>query len=160
MKSTNPHSEHLVSLAYLAGFLVVTIAVGGIIGVSTAPGVWYAGLEKPDFNPPNWIFAPVWGVLYFAIAVAGWRIWSKAPKSATMRVWGAQLLLNWLWSPVFFTMHLLWPALAIIIAIFCLILLFIKRAYKIDALSAYLFVPYAIWVGFATILNVAIAFLN
>lgn len=148
------------ALAAYGLFIAVTMLVGGAIGVSTAPADWYAGLAKPPFNPPNWIFAPVWSVLYVFIGIAGARIWLKAPKSAAMALWGAQMLANWLWSPVFFTLNLLWPALAIITAILVMILLFIRAAAPIDRVAAWLFAPYAVWVSFATLLNAAIAFLN
>lgn len=141
-------------------FLVVVIGVGALIGTQSVPGAWYESLEKPPFNPPNWIFGPVWFALYAMIAVAGWRIWSIDPRSATMKVWFAQMALNWVWSPVWFIGQMLWPAFAIIIAILALIVAFIVLARRQDALASWLFVPYAAWVSFATLLNLSIAILN
>jgi benzodiazapine receptor len=148
------------SLVLLAVFLAVVIGVGALIGVSTAPGEWYAGLDKPPFNPPNWLFGPVWFALYVMIAIAGWRTFLRAPNSTTMKVWYAQMALNWLWSPVWFSLHLLWPAFAVIVSILALILVFISRTWNEDRTSAWLFVPYAAWVSFASVLNLSIAILN
>ena len=141
-------------------FLVFVIAVGALIGTQSVPGAWYEGLTKPPFNPPNWIFGPVWFTLYAMIAVAGWRIWMIDAGSTTMKIWFAQMALNWVWSPVWFIGQMLWPAFAIIVCILALIVVFIISARKLDPLAAWLFVPYLAWVGFATALNLSIAVLN
>ena len=148
------------ALILLAVFLVVVIGVGAVIGVTTAPGEWYAGLAKPPFNPPNWLFGPVWFALYVLIAIAGWRTFLSEPSGFGMKLWYGQMALNWLWSPVWFSLHLLWPAFIVIIAILGLILMFIANRWDRDRVSALLFVPYAAWVGFASLLNLAIATLN
>lgn len=148
------------ALILLAVFLAVVIGVGAVIGVSTAPGEWYAGLAKPPFNPPNWLFGPVWFALYVLIAIAGWRTFLSEPSGMGMMLWVGQMALNWLWSPTWFSLHLLWPAFVVIIAIFALILMFIGNRWNRDRVSALLFVPYAAWVGFASLLNLAIATLN
>jgi tryptophan-rich sensory protein len=148
------------ALILLAVFLIVVIGVGAIIGVSTVPGEWYASLAKPPFNPPSWVFGPVWFTLYVLIAIAGWRTFLAEPNGLGMKLWYGQMALNWLWSPTWFSLHLLWPAFVVIIAIFALILAFIFNRWDRDRLSAWLFVPYAAWVGFASLLNLAIASLN
>ncbi len=148
------------SIGLLVLFLAVVIGVGGLIGVNTAPGEWYAGLTKPPFNPPNWLFGPVWGILYIFIAIAGWRTFMTNPTGTGMKLWGGQMLLNWIWSPTWFTLHLLWPAFIVISAILALILLYIANRWNEDRISALLFVPYAAWVGFASVLNLSIAILN
>lgn len=148
------------SLILLAIFLAVVIGVGGVIGISTAPGEWYASLNKPPFNPPNWIFGPVWFTLYVLIAIAGWRTFLREPNGPAMRLWAAQMALNWLWSPTWFTLHWLWPAFIVIAAILALILAFIARTWREDRTSALLLVPYALWVAFASLLNLSIAILN
>ena len=84
----------------LGVFLLVVIGVGALIGTQSTPGAWYEGLAKPPFNPPNWIFGPVWFALYVMIAVAGWRIWMIEPRSGAMKIWFAQMALNWAWSPI------------------------------------------------------------
>lgn len=144
----------------LGVFLVVVIGVGGVIGTQSIPGAWYEGLTKPPFNPPNWIFGPVWFALYVMIAVAGWRIWMIDASSRTMKIWFAQMALNWVWSPIWFIGQMLWPAFAIIVVILALIVAFIVAARKLDPAAAWLFVPYLAWVSLASLLNLSIAILN
>ena len=141
-------------------FIVVVVVVGGVVGISSAPGTWYQSLAKPPFNPPNWIFAPVWFSLYVLIGIAGARTFLRDASSAPMFAWILQMVLNWAWSPTWFTLHLLWPAFALIIAILALIITFIVMTWKRDPVSAWLFVPYALWVAFASSLNLSIAILN
>lgn len=148
------------SLIILALFLAVVMGAGTLIGLTTAPGAWYASLEKPPFNPPNWIFAPVWLALYVCIAIAGWRTYLQAPGGNGMNLWIGQMVLNWLWSPVFFSLHLLWPAFVVIVLMLAVIAGFIADRWKKDRLAAWLFVPYLAWVAFATLLNGAVAVLN
>ena len=97
----------------LAVFVIAVLATGLLVKWLTAPDDWYEGLAKPSFNPPNWIFGPVWTGLYLPIAVAGWRLWCRAPASSAMRLWFAQMGLNWLWSPTFFGLQA--PTFALII---------------------------------------------
>ena len=141
-------------------FLVLVVGGGLAIGASNLPGGWYAGLTKPWFNPPNWIFAPAWTVLYVLIAIAGWRTFLRNPAGGAMLVWWAQLAFNFSWSPVFFRAHLILAALCVIAAMFVLIIAFIAVQWRRDRVSALLFVPYAMWVGFAFSLNTAIYVLN
>jgi len=140
-------------------FLVLVVGGGLAIGASNLPGGWYAGLAKPWFNPPNWIFAPAWTILYVLIAIAGWRTFQRSPGRA-MLIWWAQLAFNFSWSPVFFRAHLVLAALCVIAAMFVLIMGFIAVQWRRDRVSALLFVPYAMWVGFAASLNAAIYILN
>ena len=144
----------------LALFIVVVLGGGTLIGVTTLPGGWYAGLIKPSFNPPNWVFAPAWTLLYLLIAIAGWRIWQRDLRSAAMTAWFIQLGLNFVWSPVFFGAHRIGLALAIIVALLAAILSFIATAWPRDRVASWLFVPYAAWVTFATALNAAVWRLN
>lgn len=144
----------------LALFLFFTVGGGILIGTINLPGEWYAALAKPPFNPPNWIFGPVWTILYMMIAVAGWRSWERRFEGPATQIWFAQLGLNFLWSPVFFSMHLMGFALVIIIVLLVLILLFIRLSWFRDSLAALLFIPYALWVAFASILNASLFILN
>ena len=144
----------------LLAFLVLVLGGGLAVGFLTAPGAWFAGLAKPAFNPPNWIFAPAWTVLYVLIAVAGWRVWQHGRDSRAMRLWLAQLGFNFLWSPAFFTLHQIGLALGIIVLLLITIAGFIAAAWRQDRLASLLFVPYAAWVGFATVLNAALLRLN
>jgi len=141
-------------------FLILVLGGGLLIGYATLPGEWYASLVKPPFNPPNWIFGPVWSLLYVLIAIAGWRTWLREPTGTAMKIWGAQQVLNFLWSPTFFGARLMGPALVIIVLLFACIVLFIARAWNRDRLSGWLFVPYAAWVAFATLLNASLLWLN
>lgn len=144
----------------LALFLVVVLGGGTAIGLATLPGEWYAGLAKPSFNPPNWVFAPVWSTLYVLIAIAGWRSWMKAPYGTAMLAWAVQLALNFLWSPIFFGGHMIGIAFVVILALLASILAFIKLSWPRDRVAAWLFVPYALWVAFAALLNGALWWLN
>ncbi len=144
----------------LALFLILVVGGGLAMGASNLPGGWYDELAKPWFNPPNWLFAPAWTVLYVLIAIAGWRTFQRGRRSPAMLIWWAQLAFNFLWSPVFFRAHLLLAALCVIFAMFGLIMAFITVQWRRDRVSALLFVPYAMWVGFASSLNAAIYLLN
>ena len=144
----------------LALFIALVLGGGTLIGFMTLPGDWYAGLAKPPFNPPNWIFAPVWTLLYILVAVAGWRTWQHEPSGAGMTVWFIQLALNFMWSPVFFGAHMISVALVIIALLLATILVFIVMRWQRDRVAALLFTPYAAWVAFATLLNGSIWYLN
>jgi len=148
------------NLLLLALFLLVVIGVGGLIGTQSIPGPWYEGLNKPPFNPPNWIFGPVWFTLYVLIAVAGWRTFVRDRSGAAMKFWYGQMVLNWAWSPVWFTLQLIWPAFAIILLLLVAIIGFIATVRHGDRLPALLFVPYLAWVSFASLLNLSIGILN
>lgn len=142
------------------GFFVLVVGGGLAIGYLTVPGEWYAQLNKPAFNPPNSIFAPVWAVLYVMIAGAGWRTFERNRSDWSMRSWWSQLGLNFLWSPVFFTAHQIGAALLIILLLFVAIIAFIVMSLRQDRVAAWLFAPYAVWVMFASTLNGAIWLLN
>jgi len=144
----------------LLTFLVLVVGGGLLIGFLTLPGAWYEALQKPSFNPPNWLFGPAWTTLYVLIAIAGWRVWLRDRAGSLMKLWWLQLALNFLWSPVFFGLQLIAPALLVVAAMLVSILAFIGIAWQRDRLAALLFVPYAAWVAFATLLNAAIWQLN
>jgi tryptophan-rich sensory protein len=141
-------------------FLFLVMGGGILIGTLTAPGDWYAALNKPVYNPPNWIFAPVWTTLYVLIAMAGWRQYEAHGTRSLFKLWWVQLVLNFLWSPAFFVFQQPWLALAVILTLCATIALFIIRAWPVDRLSALGFVPYLVWVSFASLLNLSIAALN
>lgn len=144
----------------LLAFLVVVIGVGAFIGTRTAPGLWYEALEKPPFNPPGWVFGPVWFTLYVMIAIAGWRSFMRGPMTLAMGLWIGQMLLNWLWSPTFFLAQNLWLAMAVILTLLALIICYVGINWKRDSVAAWLFIPYLAWVSFATLLNFSLAILN
>lgn len=141
-------------------FIVLVTGMGLLSGLTNIPGEWYQSLQKPWFNPPAWVFGPAWTVLYVLIGLAGARIWLKAPSSVAMQIWFAQWALNLLWSPFFFGLESPALGLAVILPMLAMILVFIVKARRIDQMAALLFVPYAGWVAFATVLNVAIFMLN
>ena len=141
-------------------FFILVLGGGLLIGYATLPGAWYASLTKPPFNPPNWIFAPAWTLLYVLVAVAGWRTWLREPTGASMKIWAVQLVLNFLWSPTFFGARMIGPALVVVVLLLASIVVFIVHVWNRDRLSGWLFVPYAAWVTFATLLNASILLLN
>lgn len=149
--------KHITSLLL---FLIGVVGGGIAIGVLTAPGAWYADLQKPFFNPPNWIFGPVWTLLYLGIAYVGWRQWQQAGSAALQRLWAGQMALNFLWSPAFFALQMPVLALLIILTLLAVLVIFVRRAWHTDRISAVIFLPYLAWVAFATALNTAIVLLN
>lgn len=150
----------------LLSALVICFAAAALGSLATAPQIatWYAGLNKPFFSPPNWIFGPVWTILYAMMAVAAWLIWEKGQNKkevqSALLVFLAQLAVNVLWSFLFFAWHSLWGAYLGIIVLWLLILLTIIRFFKLDRTAGWLLVPYILWVSFASFLNLAIAILN
>ena len=148
------------SWGVLTLFIVVVVAVGAVIGTQSIPGAWYEGLNKPPFNPPNWIFGPVWFTLYVMIAIAGWRTFMRDRTGTPMKIWYGQMVLNWAWSPIWFIGQMIWPAFAVIVLIWLAIVSFILVSWNRDRPSALLFVPYLAWVSFASLLNLSIGILN
>lgn len=144
----------------LAVFLVLTLGGGLAIGTLTGPDQWFAALQKPAFNPPNWVFAPVWSTLYVLIAIAGWRCWERDSRSVPMALWWLQLVLNFAWTPIFFSLHAIGAALLVIVGLLAVILIFVATSWRRDRAAAMLFLPYAAWVAFAAVLNAAIYQLN
>jgi len=141
-------------------FIVLMLAVGFAASLSSLPGAWYEGLNKPPFNPPNWIFGPVWTILYVLIGAAGGLAWNNNSRSTSMKLWWTQMVLNGIWSPIFFAFQMPIAALVVILLILVAIVAFMKSSFNQTPIATYLFVPYLAWVAFATILNAAIVWLN
>ena len=141
-------------------FAIVLCQVAGVIGsiftVSSIP-TWYASLVKPSFNPPSWIFGPVWTLLYTLMGISLYLVW-KNKFAVKLFVW--QLIANSLWSIIFFGMKNIPLALIEIIVLLVLILATIMKFYKINKTAAYLLIPYLLWSSFATILTYSIWILN
>ncbi|MBC2771427.1 tryptophan-rich sensory protein [Rhizobium sp. AQ_MP] len=152
-----PAMSKILSYILFIGFVV---GAGLLSGLTNMPGEWYQSLEKPFFNPPSWLFGPVWTTLYVMIGVAGARIWQRAPKSAAMQLWFAQVAFNLMWSPAFFGLQNPELALVVIAGMLATIIAFMVKARPIDGISTLLFVPYLAWVAFASVLNLSIAWLN
>lgn len=150
----------------LIAFLLVTFAAAAIGSTATFRNVttWYPMLQKPSWTPPSALFGPVWTALYIAMSVAGWRAWRKAESPAAtagvIRLYGAQLILNALWSVLFFGMRRPDLALIDIVALWLLLVVGLIRFGRLDRLAGVLWAPYVAWVSFATALNAAIWSLN
>lgn len=147
----------------LTFWVTLCLAIGFTSGFLFKPVPWYAALEKPFFNPPAWLFAPVWTALYVAMGVAAWRIWrlsASTERTYALRKFGVQLVLNAAWTPVFFGAHSLGGGLAVIVAMWFAIAIAIQGFHPLDKLAAWLLAPYLAWVSFATLLNVALLTLN
>lgn len=138
---------------------------GALVGVLTGGGdsAWYLGLRKPAFNPPSWVFAPVWTALYAAMGIAAWRVWRRGGwrlQGRPLTFFVSQLALNWAWSFLFFTLQSPLLALADIVVLWVLIVATCRVFARVEVVAAWLLVPYLGWVTFATILNAAIVAMN
>ena len=140
-------------------FLLLTGATAAI-GSQFTPGEWYAELDKPFFNPPNWIFAPVWSALYVMMAIAAWRIWRQGGLNMAITLWTIQLILNGLWSWIFFGLHSIEVALIDIIILVVVVTMVTLTFFRRDRLAGYLMVPYLVWIAFASLLNFSLWILN
>lgn len=148
----------------LVSSLALPLAVGGTASLFTQAEIdrWFTTIQKPAWQPPSWIFAPVWTTLYVLMGVALYRIWKQkvTGKEQAIILWGSQLALNFLWSFIFFNRHRIGLALVDIVALWLLVLLTIFSFSKFSKTAAWLLVPYISWVSFAAILNFAIYQLN
>jgi tryptophan-rich sensory protein len=133
--------------------------VGSIFTLASIP-TWYATLQKPFFNPPNWLFGPAWIVLYTLMGISLFLVWRKNPTRPAMGVFGVQLVLNTLWSIVFFGLKSPLFGLVVIVLLWPAILITILRFRSISKPAALLLVPYILWVSFAAVLNAAVFILN
>ncbi len=153
-------------LLKLTTSILVCFLAGGLGSIFTLPAIptWYAGLNKPFFSPPDWLFGPAWTTLYILMGIALFLVWQKGTKNKKVRkalkLFGIQLLLNASWSPVFFGAKSLFLAFVIIVFMWIFILKTILAFGKIDRRAGYLLYPYLAWVSFATILNFAVWLLN
>jgi tryptophan-rich sensory protein len=132
-------------------------------GVFFTPGEWYAGLEKPVFNPPGWVFGPVWSVLYALMGISAWLVWRRVGFRGSgwaLPLFLVQLALNAAWTPAFFGLHAPGLGLLIIIALWLAILATLLAFWKHSRAAALLLVPYLAWVSFATVLNASLWYLN
>lgn len=163
--SSNAASGPIRQGLALLGFVAACLAVGGIGAAVTAPDIagWYATLAKPSFNPPNWIFGPVWTTLYVLMAIAAWLVWRAGGWTGArpaLLLFALQLALNSLWSLLFFGLHRIDLALADIAALLAAIVATMIAFRPHSPLAALLLAPYLAWVSFATVLNFTIWRLN
>jgi tryptophan-rich sensory protein len=162
---STPNTSPLASVAVLVAFVALTLIAGWIGSLATTPNIptWYAGLEKPAFNPPNAVFPVAWTILYVLMAVAAWLVW-RAPVGERRRValtaWFVQLVLNVLWSFAFFGAQSPLAGLIVIVVLLAAIVVTILAFRRVNGRAALLLAPYLAWVAFATVLNASILSLN
>lgn len=150
--------------------LIISITVCELVGLMSTPftissiQTWYKYLHKPSFSPPNWIFGPVWTVLYLLMGISVYLVWLKQSKSkrvkTALKLFLTQLLFNFLWSIIFFGFHNPLIAFVDIILLWIAIVLTIMTFYRLSKPAAYLLIPYILWVSFAALLNISIVLLN
>lgn len=143
--------------------ILLTQGAGGIGAIATTPKIasWYSSLIKPTFSPPNWLFGPVWTILFLMMGVAFYLVWTKEKRHVLpMVIFGTQLVLNVLWSFLFFGAESPGLAFVEIIALWIAIAATILAFEKVSKTAAWLLVPYLFWVSFASVLNAAIFQLN
>ena len=144
-------------------FALITYSASTIGGMATITfkEPWYSLLIKPSFNPPDWIFAPVWTTLYLMMTTAIWIFWhSKARNMNTVYIYFIHLIINTTWSVVFFVFHKIFFSLIILITLIFLIIILIIRFRRVNVISYYLMIPYLLWCCFALILNMSLLILN
>lgn len=164
LRTHRPTWTHRHAGLALAGFVAVA-ELAGIVGARLAPrsDAWYRALERPGFDPPGWVFAPVWTVLYAAIGVAAWCVWrhhATWQRDVALRWWAAQLALNALWTPIFFGLQRPGWALVDLSILLVVATITAVRFLPLDRTATLLFLPYLAWLGFAMALNLAIVTLN
>lgn len=153
------------NLGALVIFAVANVFVYTVSALVTAASVgdWYQTLNKPPFNPPDWVFAPAWTVLFAMMIFAGWLAWKRSKnyqRRIAVQAYAVQLVLNLLWSVMFFGLHWIGFALIEIVFLWASIIWTTYLFRAIDPRAAWLFVPYALWVTFAVMLNTGIWWLN
>jgi len=152
-------------ISKFAASLLLPLGIGAIAGIFTSKAIpgWYASLNQPSFNPPNWVFGPVWTTLYIIMGISLFLIWKLdvgKERNQAILVFMLQLFLNFCWSFFFFYFKIIGIALIDIVALWIMIVIMLIRFYKLKPLAAYINIPYLLWVTFATALNAAYFFLN
>jgi tryptophan-rich sensory protein len=149
---------------YLSLFLIllITFIASAIGGYTTASfkEPWYSEIILPSFNPPSWVFGPVWTILYVLMSVAAWSTWKKKFDKKILLIYFVHLFFNAIWSIIFFGFHEIGLALIDLVIIIFFIILLMKIYYRDNLISFYLVIPYFLWSSYALILNTSIYFLN
>lgn len=144
--------------------IIISFAAAAIGSLATTPNIptWYAYLEKPMLNPPNYVFGPVWTLLYLLIGISLYLVWVQKAKNKTLAyvVFAAQMALNALWSLVFFGLHMPQLAIVVIVLLLAAIVATIVLFRRIHKVAAYLLIPYLAWTSFAAYLTIGVAALN
>lgn len=152
-------ASQLVAAVLFAGATATAALVGGLVTASSM--AWYDGLELPSYAPPDRVFGPVWSVLYSMVAVAGFLMWRSTTRPLATVVWALSMALNLTWTLVFFGLRAPEPAIVVIAVLLTSIVALVAIAARHHRpVVAWLLVPYAMWVGFASVLNIAIAGAN
>ena len=162
-----------LALALATPFMAAAV---GAVATSSSVSTWYQGLRKPDWNPPTWLFRPVWSALYLMMGCASWLVWRKRPDErgwlslgrnarrssvdSALQLYGVHLIFNALWSMLFFGLRRVDWALAEILVLWALIANTLLHFYRIDKRAGWLLVPYQLWTSFAAILNFTIWRMN
>lgn len=154
----SPTARPWVALALFGLAVAVAASLGGLAAAGSAQE--YRSLDQPPFAPPSWVFGPVWTVLYVLIAVAGWLSWRAAGVDSATGWWGAQLVLNAAWTPIFFAAGEYGWALVEILVLLAVLGVAVAALRRRSTAAAWLMAPYVAWVGFATLLNASIWWLN
>lgn len=144
----------------LASFMAA--AIGSLFTFSSIP-TWYAGLHRSILTPPNWVFGPVWTLLYILMAVAAFLVWRKIEKPEARQgliFWGEQLVLNAVWSIIFFGQHQIILGFVTIVILWLIILINIIWFFRVSRAAGWLMIPYVLWVSFASILNYSVWLVN
>jgi benzodiazapine receptor len=144
-------------------FAIITYSASAIGGLATInfKEPWYSMLVMPAYNPPDWVFAPVWTTLYLFMTIAIWKFWhSKNRDINTIYIYIIHLIFNTTWSIVFFVLHKITLALIVLVVLILLIIVLIVRFKRANLLSYYLMIPYLLWCLFALLLNVSLVILN
>ena len=149
---------------YLSFFIILLltfIAAGvGSYVTSSFKEPWYSEIILPSFNPPSWVFAPVWTILYLLMSIAIWRTWTKTFNIKTLKIYFIHLFFNSIWSIIFFGFHLIGLALINLTIILFFIIILMNIYFKIEKTSFYLMLPYLFWSTYALILNFSIFIMN
>jgi benzodiazapine receptor len=148
-----------LSLLLILFITFIASGIGGFV-TSSFKEPWYSAIILPSFNPPSWVFAPVWTVLYIMMAIAIWRVWINSLNHRILNIYFIHLFFNATWSIVFFGFHQIELALVNLIIILIFIIILMKIYFKKDKLSFYIMFPYLLWSSYAFVLNVAIVTLN
>lgn len=163
--TTTQSPSRMHSALALAGWIALVLGLGSGMGLFFGPDAWFDALHKPTWNPPNWLFAPVWTTLYVLIGISVWLVWRQKDAAPALRrraliLFWCQLALNLAWTPIFFGLHQPMLAFAEICLLWISILATAVAFGRVRALAGYLFAPYLLWVSFALILNGTIWLMN
>ena len=155
--------QSVAGLIFWLGICYFTAWVGAQVSPGIASADWYETINKPDWNPPGWLFGPVWTLLYTLMGFAAWKVWQQfgvAGASAALSMFIVQLILNGLWSQIFFGAQEIGWAFLEILFLLAAIIITTLLFYQKSRMAGWLMVPYILWVSFATVLNGTIWWMN